>query len=113
MTTLEHRAYDRHTLYRLATITGPGAENPQVCIVRDVSRDGALIEATTVDGVPSIFRLSVAGMSAGRFCMVVRRTLDMLAVSFIDAPASKPLAAAPSILDPAAGALLMVGQPAR
>ena len=89
MTMTERRGYERHTLYRLASINGPDGAPAQVCVVRDISQEGALIEAATVDGVPSIFRLAVAGMSTERFCMVERRTRDMLAVTFIDTPADR------------------------
>ena len=69
-------------MFRIGEITFPTAEPDVMCLVRDVSERGALIEVRETDSIPESFDLLVPSARLRRPCRVVRRTKHMLGVTF-------------------------------
>jgi hypothetical protein len=77
----ERRRTPRERVQIKATIEYGGA-SPQKCFIINLSQTGALLEVTSILGVPDQFQLRVAGQGSWRV-EVKRRTPSKLAVVFV------------------------------
>jgi hypothetical protein len=77
----ERRRAPRKALNLRAAIECPGAA-PQKCIVLELSEVGALLEVTSILGIPDQFHLRIPGQGS-RLVEVVRRRPSRLAVRFV------------------------------
>ena len=79
--TTDRRRAHRERVQIEATIEH-GSAPPQKCFIVNLSQTGALLEVTSILGVPDEFRLRVAGQGSWQVA-VKRRRPSKLAVAFV------------------------------
>jgi PilZ domain len=77
----ERRQFGRRQTRVHATIA-PRGRPPVLCVMRDVSEQGALLEVSHPEWLPSRFRLIVEAFGIESDCEVVRRTDTAVGVRF-------------------------------
>jgi hypothetical protein len=78
----DRRASERHECSQLGKLIAAGMQEPVDCIVRDVSRLGALIVVKNAAAIPGSFKLMITGIERSRDCEVTRRAAQTLGVRF-------------------------------
>lgn len=78
----DRRASERYECSQLGKIIGMSLSEPVDCIVRDVSRLGALIVVKDAAAIPKSFKLMITGAGRSRDCEVTRRSAQTLGVRF-------------------------------
>ena len=78
----DRRASERHECSQLGKLIAAGMKEPVDCIVRDVSRLGALIVVKDAATIPASFKLMITGVGRSRQCEVTRRAAQTLGVRF-------------------------------
>ena len=81
MVSVERRQFGRRKACVHATIA-PRGRPVILCVMRDVSEDGALLEVAHPEWLPSRFRLIVEAYGIESDCEVVRRTDVAVGVRF-------------------------------
>ena len=78
----EKRQSPRRESLMPAVIFYPNQNQHVVCMVRDLSQDGALLDVPLAKEMPMVFWLRLDGETALRFCTVVWRSDYHLGVEF-------------------------------
>ena len=87
----ERRKYIRQRVLLGARICFTGGASPVGCVVRDISAGGARLIVSTVQGIPSEFKLVFEDQTR-RDCFIRWTATDMMGVSFLS-PQAASLAA--------------------
>ena len=81
MVGVERRQFGRRQACVHATIV-PRGRPPILCVMRDVSEQGALLEVAHPEWLPTRFRLIVEALGIESDCEIVRRTEASVGVRF-------------------------------
>src|ERR1051325_5869823 len=84
------RREHRTRVLKMARIIFNGGYSVYDCRVRNISDSGAMLEMTSMVGVPSRFEIALDGNSPRRQCRIMWRTDRLMGVAFDDAIGEAP-----------------------
>jgi hypothetical protein len=79
------RREHRTRVLKMARIIFNGGYSVYDCRVRNISDSGAMLEVTSMVGIPSRFQIAFDGTSPPRPCRIMWRTDRLMGVAFDDA----------------------------